>query len=110
MMAWDAIEYFREHRAQIQSQISAGAQKATAQIQRHQESSRPEVRLQQKTTQTRALLAKWERKLKFAGTKVKKYRKALARHQGRLQQLRSQVAGSSWLFHQIDVTRFFRTW
>jgi uncharacterized protein YlxW (UPF0749 family) len=102
LAASDAIDYFRKHQSEIASEIWAtmtrAQERSKAAAQRLAESKRLDVRLAKKLQQAQEALARWQRKSKFAANKVKKYTRAVARHEKAIQQLETDQN----LFHENE--------
>ena len=90
LAASDAIDYFRKNQSEIASEIWArmtrAQERSKAAAQRLAESKRPDVRFAKKLQQAREALTTWQRKSKLAANKVKKYARAVARHEKAIQQ------------------------
>lgn len=89
MAGWDAIDYFRKYKSEIEAEMAAGkarqAKARQSRAARLAQARRPEVRLAKKLKELQAALSRWQRKSKLAATKVKKYSQAITRCRKKVQ-------------------------
>lgn len=73
MLAWDALDYYRKHQAEIDAEIDAAL--------RAQRPQKPTVedKAAEKLAKAEASLKKWKRKLALATNKVKRYTRMVRR-------------------------------
>jgi thiamine kinase-like enzyme len=90
MAGWDAIDYYHKHQVEIDQEIAQGleriAQREVAKVAKQAQTKRPEVLTLKKLQAAEAALARWQRKLRIASNKVKKYARAAKRYQKKLQE------------------------
>lgn len=83
MNAWDALDYYRKHRAEIDAEIDSAQQRVETRLQeaahRSQEAKDPNVRLTKQFEKATRRLEQWKRRMKAATNKVKKYQRAYNR-------------------------------
>ena len=83
LSAWDAIEYYRKHQAEVDGEIdralASEAERETAKGQRDAACKTPEAVIMRKLEAARAMAAKWARKQKLAGNKLRKYQRQVKR-------------------------------
>lgn len=85
MCAWDAIDYYRKHREEIDAEIARYASVVTErEVRASRKPTQEEVAIK-KYMQIQAKLTQWQRRLKVATNKVKKYTRAMKRAEKRLQ-------------------------
>lgn len=96
MVAWDAIDYYRKHQAEVDQEITDGLgrieQRKLVVASRQEQTKRPEVQVIKKLKATEDALARWQRKQRVAANKVKKYARALKRYQKRMLELNTPAA------------------
>lgn len=85
MTAWDAIDFYRKHQAEIESEIATATNRIAQRVQektaREIEAKRPEVIRAAKLKAAQVALGRWQRKHKLATGKVKKYARAVKRYE-----------------------------
>lgn len=75
MMAWDALDYYRKHQAEIDAEIEATLAEARQKVAK----PTPEAKTAEKLASAEAKLKKWKRKLTLATNKVKLYTRQVRR-------------------------------
>jgi hypothetical protein len=91
MSAWDAIDYYRKHQAEVDGEINAAlatrSKRESETQQRRASMKTPEIVVARKLEAARAMLAKWQRKQKLATTKAKQYQRSVRRLEKKLSEL-----------------------